>query len=139
MTLADPEAILGKTVLGADGSKVGKVEDVFLDDDTRRPEWAAVKTGLFGHKVAFVPLATAEDTATSIRIPYDRALVKGAPHVGVREQLSVDEEEQLFRHYGIAFVGESVTAHVGGVSPSGDQVTDRAAGNAMPREVDARQ
>src|SRR4051812_45731115 len=34
-----------RTVVDRDGTKVGKVADVFLDNDTGRPEWLLVHTG----------------------------------------------------------------------------------------------
>ena len=36
------------TVVDRDGSKVGNVQQVYLDDTTGRPSWVTVNTGLFG-------------------------------------------------------------------------------------------
>jgi uncharacterized protein YrrD len=38
----------GSTVVGSDGQKIGSVEDIYIDRETEEPEWAMVKTGLFG-------------------------------------------------------------------------------------------
>src|SRR4028118_2323038 len=51
-------SVIGSTAVGPDG-KHGTVGEVYLDDETGRPEWATVRTGLFGTKEAFVPLADA--------------------------------------------------------------------------------
>jgi hypothetical protein len=32
----------------SDGSKIGSMTDIYLDEDIGQPEWPAVKTGLFG-------------------------------------------------------------------------------------------
>jgi len=51
--------VLGSTAYGADGNKVGKVGQVFVDDKTGSPEFATVNTGLFGTSESFVPLVDA--------------------------------------------------------------------------------
>ena len=54
-------AVIGSTAVGPDG-KLGTVGEVYLDDETGRPEWATVRTGMFGTKESFVPLAQADLT-----------------------------------------------------------------------------
>ena len=46
-------------VFGADGDKIGTIEEIYLDAETNEPEWALVNTGLFGTKSTFVPLREA--------------------------------------------------------------------------------
>src|SRR4051794_4802749 len=93
----------GKNAVDADGSKIGTIEEVYLDADTDRPEWLAVKTGLFGSKISFVPIADATDTGGDVRVPYSKDQVKDAPHAEADGQLSQDEEAQLYRHYGLDY------------------------------------
>jgi uncharacterized protein (TIGR02271 family) len=93
--------VIGSTAVGPDG-KHGTVGEVFLDDETGRPEWATVRTGLFGTKEAFVPLAEATVEGDQLRLPYDKAKVKDAPHVDVSSgHLSPQEEQELYRYYGL--------------------------------------
>ena len=47
---------IGRDAYDADGDKVGEITDIYYDDATGRPEWVAVKTGLFGMKRTFVPI-----------------------------------------------------------------------------------
>src|SRR3954465_9064469 len=96
----------GKNALDADGNKIGTVEEVYLDADTDRPEWLAVKTGLFGSRISFVPVAQASDDGGDVRVPYSKDQVKDAPHAEADGQLSQQEESQLYRHYGLDY-GES--------------------------------
>ena len=44
-----------------DRNKIGEVVDIYLDNETGRPEWAVVRTGLFGLRSSFVPLAEARE------------------------------------------------------------------------------
>src|SRR3954453_6459731 len=93
----------GKNALDADGNKIGTVEEVYLDADTDRPEWLAVKTGLFGSRISFVPVADASDAGGDVRVPYSKDQVKDAPHAEADGQLSQQEEAQLYRHYGLGY------------------------------------
>jgi len=98
-------SVIGSTAVGTDG-KLGTVGEVYLDDETGRPEWATVRTGLFGTKEAFVPLADANIAGDDLRLPYDKDKVKNAPHIEAEGHLSPAEEEDLYRYYGLG-VAES--------------------------------
>jgi uncharacterized protein (TIGR02271 family) len=100
--------IVGATVYGSDGEKIGKVGQVYLDDATGQPEWVSVNTGLFGTSESFVPLADARITGDRIEVGYPKSQVKDAPRVDADEHLSEEEEEMLYRHYGL---GGRATGH----------------------------
>ncbi len=40
----------GRTMVGSDGEKIGKISDIYEDPETGKPEWATVNTGLFDMK-----------------------------------------------------------------------------------------
>jgi uncharacterized protein (TIGR02271 family) len=102
ITTQDVNRIIGTNAVDNDGSKLGKVSQVYLDDQTGRPEWATVKTGMFGTQETFVPLAQAEITGDSLRVPYDKSRVKDAPRVEAEQgHLSPEEESELYRYYGV--------------------------------------
>jgi uncharacterized protein (TIGR02271 family) len=109
-------AVIGSTAVGRDG-KLGTVGEVYLDDETGRPEWATVRTGLFGTKESFVPLADADLNGEDLRVPYDKDKVKNAPHIGTDGHLSPAEESELYRYYGVgsqdssALVTDTTTTH----------------------------
>ena len=96
----------GKTALDADGQKIGTVEEIYLDAETNQPEWLAVKTGLFGSRMSFIPIAEATDAGGDVRVPYSKQQVKDSPNADPDGQLSQQEEAQLYRHYGMNY-GES--------------------------------
>jgi uncharacterized protein (TIGR02271 family) len=112
--LSDPAQLDGVTVHDSDGGKIGKVSDVYLDQDTSRPEWAAVKTGMFGGHVSLVPLANANFDGEALKVPYSKDQVKNAPHQDPAQELSPAQEAEIFEHYGVAYGGETVTAQPGG-------------------------
>ena len=100
--------VIGSTAVGPDG-KLGTVGEVYLDDETGRPEWATVRTGLFGTKEAFVPLAQADVSGDELRVPYDKDKVKNAPHIDSEGHLSPAEETELYRYYGLGETGTTTT------------------------------
>lgn len=89
------------TVFGADGVKIGRVGQVYLDDQTMAPNWVTVKTGLFGTKEFFVPLDEAEVEGKQIRVPYDKATILGSPRTEIDQNLSPAEEDDLYNHYRV--------------------------------------
>lgn len=102
-TTKDVAAWRGQKLQGSDGEKLGTIEDVYIDDDTDQAEWLAVKTGLFGGRVSFVPVAEATTRDGGVVVPYDKERVKGAPHAEPDGALSQSEEAALYKHYGLAY------------------------------------
>lgn len=96
----DPRSLIGRKAYDREGAKIGTVDEVYLDDATGRPEWAAVRTGFFGRD-AFVPLEPSEIVDNALRVPFLRDLVRNAPDFGVGRHLSPEQEVQLYHHYGL--------------------------------------
>jgi uncharacterized protein (TIGR02271 family) len=109
MGISHPQSVVGKDVVGADGEKIGKVEDLYVDTDQRQPEWAAVSTGFFGTHISLVPIAEASEEGDTVRVPYSKDQVKSAPHYDPGRQLSDEDEADLFRHYGRSYDGGDVS------------------------------
>ena len=111
MAFPDAAQLEGRTIVTADGDKLGKVDTVFLDTETQKPEWVAVSTGLFGKHVSLVPLAAATFLDDgNLQVPFDKDKLKGAPHHDADQGLSTQDEAELFTYYGVPYAGETVTA-----------------------------
>ena len=78
----------GRNLIDRDGDKVGSIGDIYLDEQTGRPEWIAVNTGLFGSKVSFVPTAEARADGDDIRVPYEKSQIKDSPNAEADGHLS---------------------------------------------------
>ncbi|MEW1953160.1 PRC-barrel domain-containing protein [Terrabacter sp. NPDC080008] len=110
----------GTTVYGSDGEKIGPAGQAYVDDQSGRPEWVTVNTGLFGTRETFVPLEGAQLTDEGLTVAYTWNHVKDAPNVDPENgHLDEAEEQRLFRHYE---TGPSVS-EPGGRAP-GSGVTD---------------
>lgn len=96
------ERIVGSDVYGTDGQKIGRAGQVYLDDESGRPEWVTVHTGLFGTRESFIPLAEADVRDEGLAVPFTKDTVKEAPSVDPDDgHLSREEEAELYRHYGL--------------------------------------
>jgi uncharacterized protein (TIGR02271 family) len=94
----------GGNVLDRNGDKIGGIGQIFVDDQSGRPEWVTAKTGLFGTGESFVPLAESTVTGEDITVPYDKDMVKDAPRLDdVNGHLSESEEADLYSYYGLNY------------------------------------
>ncbi|RBY92165.1 photosystem reaction center subunit H [Blastococcus sp. TBT05-19] len=93
--------VIGQDVYDEAGEKIGSASEVYLDDETGQPEWVTVRTGLFGTKESFVPIRNADLTNDGVRVPVTKARVKDAPKIDTDGHLSPQEEQELYRYYGL--------------------------------------
>jgi PRC-barrel domain len=122
----------GRVMVDRDHNKIGEVVDIYLDNETDRPEWAVVRTGLFGLRSTFVPLAEAREVGDELQVPHQRLQVKQAPNIEPDGQLSAAEEAELYRHYGLDY--DTVTLDSG--APAGQTRTEAAGRTDEPERTD---
>jgi uncharacterized protein (TIGR02271 family) len=104
MTMTDLSGWRGHDVVDPSGDRIGEIADIYLDEQTDQPEWLAVRTGLFGRRLSFVPLAEAQPAGDDVAVPYTKDQVKDAPHVDPDEGLlSEAEEARLYEYYGLPY------------------------------------
>ncbi|MFE3176404.1 DUF2382 domain-containing protein [Amycolatopsis sp. NPDC059090] len=122
-----PQDLVDSTVMDNAGSKIGKVGTVYLADDTRRPEWVTVKTGLFGQKESFVPLSGAGMENDGLHVQVAKDQVSDAPRIDAEGHLSEKESVELYKYYGLPAPRAGNGENVGGGRNTG---RDMAAGGA---------
>jgi uncharacterized protein (TIGR02271 family) len=124
----------GRTLQDRNGDKIGTIDALYLDQQTDKPEWALVNTGLFGTKSTFVPLAGATPRGEGVVVKVEAQQVKDAPKMEADEQLSEQQEAELFRYYGIDYTTEgSVTATDDDRAAVGHDTSGPTTDNAMTR------
>ena len=101
----DISRIEGSTLYDNDGDKVGKVGQLYLDDQSGEPTWVTVSTGFFGSSETFVPVEGARFDGDDLRVSYDKDKIKGAPRIDADQHLSETEEAELYRYYGLQYGG----------------------------------
>jgi uncharacterized protein (TIGR02271 family) len=109
--------VIGATAYDRDGDKIGKVGQVYYDDDTDQPRWITVNTGFFGTHESFVPVQGMEMGTDRLTVAYDKATVKDAPNIAEDGHLTPEEEQRLYQHYGVEY---GTGAQYGGGQVAGD-------------------
>src|ERR1700684_803266 len=120
----------GRTVVDQNGQKIGKIDELYYDQEGGQPEWALVNTGMFGTKKTFVPIAGARPDGEELRVSVAKDQVKDAPRVEADQELSEEEERTLFEHYGVPYTTEGSTTAQGAPATGNGQTADRAAEGA---------
>jgi PRC-barrel domain len=83
----------------AGSEKLGRIGQIYVDDETSEPSWVTVKTGLFGTSESFVPLNQARLEGNDIIADIDKDIIKNAPRIDADGDLTPREELELFRYY----------------------------------------
>ena len=110
----------GRDVIDQNGHAVGVITDLYVDEVTGRPEWAVVRTGLFSHRVTFVPISQAVLHGLRVQVPFLQGHIHDAPNIDPDGRLSAEDEAGLYQHYGLDY-GQVApgTAPVGTSGPAG--------------------
>jgi hypothetical protein len=98
----------GRVVLDPAGDKLGPVIDVFYDAEDDDLGWALLNMADIGASTRLVPVAEAVEDGNELRVPYDRAMVEGAPSMDPGGRLWPQEEAELYAYYGLAYTGASL-------------------------------
>jgi stress response protein YsnF len=102
-------AMCGRPVYGANGEKLGNLEEIYVDEATQQPEWIAVEEstlgGLLGTKHFLLPIMEAQllvegGEQPAIRVPYSKDQVKDAPQVD-GDYIPEEQEREVYAYYGL--------------------------------------
>jgi uncharacterized protein (TIGR02271 family) len=133
MTISNPETLIGQTAYDNDGDKIGKVGQVYVDQDNGQPKWLTVNTGLFGTNESFVPLERVTQSGDDVRIDIDKATIKDAPNVAADGAISPEEEDTLYTYYGVGTTG---TTGYTGTDTTGTGYTESAGHDTSGKNTD---
>ncbi|CAG7647984.1 PRC-barrel domain-containing protein [Actinacidiphila bryophytorum] len=114
--LADPEALRQLTAYDRHGERIGRVTDVYVEDLHRLPEWVSVLTEEHGpgSGATFVPLEGASAGREGVlEVACTAEAVRSAPRMEAEQHLDLVQEQQLYRHYGLATPAEEASGAPG--------------------------
>jgi hypothetical protein len=100
----------GHDLFDLDGNKIGTVEDVRGEADSREPSWLVVETGFLGRKKIMVPAGGVRRSGRRLSVPYTKERVKDAPEVDDEQPLTEAEKGKLCRYYGLQYNSSQVAA-----------------------------
>jgi uncharacterized protein (TIGR02271 family) len=124
ITPQDAQQFIGRTAIDSDGSKVGKIGQVYLDEQTRAPLWVTVTTGMFGTRQSFAPIYGAEVSGNQVTLAVSKDLIKDAPSIDDDGQIDPSEQDALYRHYA-DYLSSGRAGHTGG-SQAGNETGGQA-------------
>jgi uncharacterized protein (TIGR02271 family) len=124
------EQYSGYEVYDRDGEKIGKVDDLFVDENDNL-EYIGVKMGFLGMKSTLIPIdmVRVDEGDSRIEVSVDKAKAKEGPAFDDDEEITPEYENRVRSHYGLGSPQEGVAQRgaYGGYYP------DRERG---PRDLD---
>jgi uncharacterized protein (TIGR02271 family) len=92
----------GYTVYDNNYEKIGKVDDLFVDQNDQ-PEYIGVKMGLLGTRSTLIPmdLARVNDERQLIEVATDKETVKSGPSFDDDRQITSEFENEVHSYYGL--------------------------------------
>ena len=98
----------GYTVYDSNGEKIGKVDDLFLDENDQ-PEYFGVKMGFLGTRSTLIPadIATIDDERGSIEVSQTKDSVKNGPAFDDDREITPEYEQQVHSYYGLEYANGS--------------------------------
>jgi uncharacterized protein (TIGR02271 family) len=104
LTIEQLRQVVGTDAYDDSGNKIGKVGQVFLDDQTDQPEFVTINTGLFGTNENFVPVKEATFSDGRLTLPYSKDRVKDSPNVDVAGgHISQSDEQEIYRYFDLSY------------------------------------
>jgi hypothetical protein len=110
----------GSNLFAEDGSKLGTIVDIYLDQKTESSRMGLSQLGSHGGRNNFVPVKEASAKGSYILVSYSKDHVKSAPSIDADGELSPQEEAELYRHYGLDYSEQSSDSGF----PEGHMYTD---------------
>ncbi|MGB3633094.1 MAG: PRC and DUF2382 domain-containing protein [Rubrobacteraceae bacterium] len=100
------ETYEGYAVNDRDGEKVGKVDDLFVDE-SNEPEYVGVKMGLLGMNSTLIPMdiCRVDESDQTITVETEKEKAKDGPSFDDDQEISQDFERQVRDHYGLNVQG----------------------------------
>ena len=97
------QGLVGRTLMGIDGQKIGRIKSIYVNSSTGEPEWVAISLGgLLAEKLGFAPVAKVTTEGQNAIVEFDKQHVKHAPQTRSESGvLSPTENDALYRYYGI--------------------------------------
>jgi sporulation protein YlmC with PRC-barrel domain len=92
----------GFTVYDNRGEKIGKVDDLYIDESDRE-EYIGVKMGFLGRKSTLIPMdiVRVNEADKALEVSESKATVKDAPSFDDDEDITPEYEDRIRSHFGL--------------------------------------
>ena len=98
----------GYKVYDNQGEKIGKVDDLYVDESDNE-EYIGVKLGLLGTKSTLIPMdiVRVNEADKAIEVSDSKDHVKDAPTFGDDDEVTAEYEDRIRSHFGLESLGTS--------------------------------
>ena len=102
------ERYAGFNVYDPDNERIGKVDDLFLDENDR-PEYIGVKMGVLGTKSTLIPadIATFDEEQRRVQVSQQKSVVKDGPSFDDDKEITPEYENEVRSYYRLGSAGGS--------------------------------
>jgi len=103
----------GYEVYDPAGQKIGKVDDLFVDE-TDQPEYIGVKMGFLGTRSTLIPweaVSSTDDEGRSITVDTDKEAAKNGPTFDDDREITPEFENEVHSYYGLEYATEERGAY----------------------------
>jgi uncharacterized protein (TIGR02271 family) len=93
----------GYSVVDQSGEKIGKVDDLFVDESDQ-PEYIGVKMGFLGTRSTLIPweaVSSTDDEGRAITVATDKATAKDGPAFDDDREITPEFENEVYSYYGL--------------------------------------
>jgi uncharacterized protein (TIGR02271 family) len=93
----------GYEVFDQVGEKIGKVDDLFVDE-SEQPEYIGVKMGFLGTRSTLIPweaVSSTDDEGRAITVATDKATAKDGPVFDDDKEITPEFENEVYSYYGL--------------------------------------
>ena len=103
------------------GDKIGKVDDLFVDESDNE-EYIGVKLGLFGTKSTLIPMeiVRVNEADKAIEVSDTKDHVQDAPTFGDDDEVTAEYEDRIRSHFGLESLASSSSRSGYGASSGAD-------------------
>jgi hypothetical protein len=91
---------IGARLDAIEGVSVGRVEGVYVDEQSGEPAWLLARMGRLRRR-SLVPAPDAVGGAGRVWVPYPREMLRGGPKVDPAQPLDLEREAELSAHYHV--------------------------------------
>jgi uncharacterized protein (TIGR02271 family) len=139
----------GYTVYDQNYDKIGKVDDLFVDESDQ-PEYIGVKMGFLGTRSTLIPwdtISSVDDEGRALTVATDKDTAKNGPTFDDDREITPEFESEVYSYYGLqrastteesgsyeTYQGEETAGAVGPGMRMGDTETGEFRGHASDDE-----
>ncbi|AKK03584.1 PRC and DUF2382 domain-containing protein [Corynebacterium epidermidicanis] len=106
-TTRNIQDLFNATAYDNTGDKLGGVKEIFVDDRTGQPTFVEVGHGLFGMSSSIVPLRGHKLAGDDLQLAFSKDRIKDAPDMDVNNALTPADQNEIYRHYGVADIEDT--------------------------------